>query len=108
MAHRREGNHAAMKRIMALGFLAIAGMAAAAERPGPAALFAYQQRPGALVPGRLSFREADGREARLADLAQGMPLILIPAYFHCANLCSVVRASLFFALRPTGLEAGRD
>jgi protein SCO1/2 len=47
-------------------------------------------------------------ETRLGELAQGMALILVPAYFHCANLCGVVRASLFLALEPTGLQAGRD
>ena len=45
---------------------------------------------------------------RLADLFGGKPLILALGYFHCPNLCSVVRADLFDALRASGMTAGRD
>jgi protein SCO1/2 len=45
---------------------------------------------------------------QLADLFDGRPLIMVLGYFHCPNLCSVVRASLFGALGRSGLVAGRD
>ncbi len=45
---------------------------------------------------------------RLADLFEGKPLVLALGYFHCPNLCSVVRADLFDALRASELMAGRD
>lgn len=70
--------------------------------------FAYHEQPGARLPEELEFHDSDERPVRLADLAPGLPLILVPAYFHCPNLCGVVRASLYGALRPLGLTAGRD
>src|SRR6185312_6942012 len=38
----------------------------------------------------------------------GQPLILILGYFHCPNLCGIVRADLFHALQKTNLVGGRD
>ena len=45
---------------------------------------------------------------RLGALSGGVPLILVPAYLHCSNLCGIVRASLLTALHHAGLKAGRD
>lgn len=44
----------------------------------------------------------------LADTFEGEPLVLVLVYFHCPNLCSVVRADLFEALRTFGMTGGRD
>ena len=101
----------AMIRWMAVVFLA-AGGAALATGPYPSdidpARFSYQERPGARLPGELLFRDSDGRTVRLGDLAQGVPLILVPAHLRCPNLCGVVRASLLGALQHADLHAGRD
>lgn len=59
---------------------------------------AYHERPGNPVPMRLAFRDADDRVRSLADIAQGRPLILVPAYYDCTSLCSLVRSSLYGAL----------
>jgi protein SCO1/2 len=45
---------------------------------------------------------------RVGDLSGGVPLILVPAYLHCSNLCGIVRASLLTALSRAGLRSGRD
>ena len=70
--------------------------------------FAYHQRTGSAIPAGAVFRDAEDRPVRLADVGHGAPVILVPAYFRCPNLCGVVRASLFGALRPLALTAGRD
>ena len=59
---------------------------------------AYHERPGNPVPMKLPFRDADGRVRSLADIAQGRPLILVPAYYDCTSLCGLVRSSLYAAL----------
>jgi protein SCO1/2 len=59
----------------------------------------YQQRPGAQVPMTVPFRNSDDRVLNLAEIAHGMPMILVPAYYNCTSLCGLVRASLFGALR---------
>jgi protein SCO1/2 len=70
--------------------------------------FAYQQKPGSQLPVQAVFHDEDGHSVRLFDLLHGKPLILALVYFHCPNLCGVVRADLFNALGKTGMAAGRD
>jgi protein SCO1/2 len=97
-------------RFRGVGLLALV-LAAAASRSSPAidpARFSYWQRPGTKLPGQMQFRDSDERPASLAELSRGRPLIVVPAYFRCVNLCGVVRASLLGALRRTELHAGRD
>jgi protein SCO1/2 len=101
----------AMIRRFAAVFLAACAAASAASRYASdidPARFSYQERPGAQLPDQLLFRDSDGRTVRLGDLAQGVPLILVPAYLRCPNLCGVVRASLLSALQRADLHAGRD
>ncbi len=69
---------------------------------------AYEQRPGAPLPREGVFRDDTGRVVRLADLFEGKPLVLALGYFRCPNLCSIVRADLFDALRASGMTDGRD
>jgi protein SCO1/2 len=83
------------------------GAAFAAAPPDPA-LFAYRQRTGSHLPLNSVLRDADGGLVRLGDLSHGVPMILMLAYFHCPNLCGIVRADLLHALGATGLRAGRD
>jgi protein SCO1/2 len=101
----------AMIRWFAVVFLAACGVASAAGRYASdidPARFSYQERPGVRLPSQLPFRDSDGRVVRLGDLAHGMPMILVPAYLRCPNLCGVVRASLLSTLRHAELEPGRD
>jgi protein SCO1 len=101
----------AMIRWIAVVLLAAGGAALAAGRHASdidPARFSYQERPGARLPGQLPFRDSDGQSVRLGDLAHGVPLILVPAYLRCPNLCGVVRASLLGALQHADLHAGRD
>jgi protein SCO1/2 len=100
-----------MIRWFAVVLLAACGVASGAGRNASdidPARFSYEERPGARLPNELLFRDSDGRAVRLGDLAQGMPMILVPAYLRCPNLCGVVRASLFGVLQRADLRAGRD
>jgi len=100
-----------MIRWCAVVFVAACGVASGTGRPAPdidPARFSYQERTGARLPTELSFLDSDGRAVRLGDLAHGVPLILVPGYLRCPNLCDVVRASLLGALRRADLDAGRD
>lgn len=70
--------------------------------------FAYRQKPGGQLPLSAVFSDESGRPVRLSDLLGGKPLVLVLVYFHCPNLCGIVRADLFNALGETGMAAGRD
>jgi protein SCO1 len=76
---------------------------AALRAEGELAQFAYRQRPGSEVPLDAVLRDERGRTARLGTLLGGRPAILALSYFHCPNLCGVVRADLIDALARSGL-----
>jgi protein SCO1 len=70
---------------------------------------AYEQRLGNQIPLQETFRDDAGQSARLSDfVSPDKPLILALVYFHCPNLCGVVRSDLFDALKRSGMTAGRD
>jgi protein SCO1/2 len=73
-----------------------------------AADYAFEQRPGAVVPAAAVFTQADGRPVRFGDILGRRPVVLALGYFHCPTLCSVVRDDLFEALSHAGLAAGAD
>lgn len=70
---------------------------------------AYQQQLGNQIPMQQTFRDEAGHSAPLSELVLAdKPLILALVYFHCPNLCGVVRADLFDALHRSGMTGGRD
>ena len=69
---------------------------------------AYTQRTGNTLPQHGTFLDERGAVVSLSGLTRGQPLILVLGYFHCPNLCGIVRADLFHALQKTNLVAGRD
>ena len=93
------------------GGMTTAGVTSHAARseliPDPA-LYVFREHPGARLPAHPVLRDSLDRPVRLREISAGTPLILILGYFRCANLCGVVRASLFRALAAAQLEAGRD
>jgi protein SCO1/2 len=80
----------------------------AAATPPDLGEFAYRQRLGNQLPLDKVFRDETGRSATLRDLLGGKPAILALVYFHCPNLCGIVRTDLFDALARSGMMAGRD
>ncbi len=89
--------------------LVVISPAIALAEPAPDLnFFAYQQKPGSRLPLSATFSDETGHGVRLSELLGGKPLILALVYFHCPNLCGIVRADLFNALGKTGMEAGRD
>lgn len=64
--------------------------------------FAYDQRPGQLVPIHTAFSDSKGRTLTLQQAIEGRPTILALGYFHCPNLCGLVRADLMNALARLG------
>jgi protein SCO1/2 len=68
-----------------------------------------QERPGAVLPPELRFRDEQGRPVRLGDLlGQGLPTILTFNYSNCPMLCSVQLGGLVQALSTMALQPGRQ
>jgi protein SCO1/2 len=60
--------------------------------------FAYDQHPGAQLPLTVTFRDAGGHDVTLEQALANRPAILALGYFHCPNLCGLVRDDLMHAL----------
>lgn len=71
--------------------------------PPPAARFAPVT--GVRVPLDAVLRDATGRQVRLATLFD-RPVVLVPGYYTCPNLCSTVFEGVLQALALSGLKAG--
>jgi len=89
--------------------LALAVPALAAE-PRPAALrdVSYDQRLGASVPLDLRFQDETGATVRLGDYFGEKPVVLMPAYYSCPMLCTLVFNGLVSALRPLSFDVGKE
>jgi protein SCO1 len=99
------------RALLAIGFL-VAGIASAAPSlrapPDLRSQVGFDQELGAQLPldGRL--HEANGASVELRDVLGGKPALLVPGYYRCINLCSVVRAGVAHAIARSGLTAGSD
>jgi protein SCO1/2 len=81
-----------------------AGAQALALPPPPAARF--EPVPGTRLPSDAMLRDDAGRTVRLDALSAGRPLVLVPGYYTCPNLCSTVFEGVLQALALSGLAAG--
>jgi protein SCO1 len=96
---------------LALLFLLWLPLVAGAGVPPPADLSqraGFDQRLGAQVSMTLRFRDADGRDVTLAELADGKPTLLALGYYRCPNLCDVVLHGIAHALPALRLRTGDD
>lgn len=65
-------------------------------------------RIGNAVPLDLELRDAGGERLRLGELVKKKPVVLVPAYYTCPMLCSMVTGGVVKALRVVDFEPGRD
>jgi protein SCO1/2 len=72
--------------------------------PQPAAEFA--PRPGAALPLGAMFVDDAGRAVRLGQLFGRTPVVLVPVYYSCPNLCGTLFEGVLQSLALSGLPAG--
>lgn len=70
--------------------------------------FGFDPHLGARLPAHAELRDEQGRAVTLGSVMGGVPLVLALGYFHCPNLCGVVRDDVLSALERAGLRAGTD
>ena len=95
-----------MKAVAALLLMLACGPAAAQALqlpPPPAARF--DPVPGTRLPLDTVLRDDAGQPVRLATLFD-RPVVLVPGYYTCRNLCSTVFEGVLQALALSGLAAG--
>ncbi len=102
--------HAALPILASLALLSAAPARAHESRADmrPAALreVAFDQRVNEQVPLDLVFHDEGGRPVRLREYFGTHPVILVPVYYHCQNLCPLVLDGLVRALRAISFTAG--
>lgn len=78
------------------------------ERPAAIEEVAFDQRLGERVPMDVPLVDETGRAVTLAELGEGRPILLVPAYYECPMLCNMVLGSVMSSLGVLELDAGRD
>jgi protein SCO1/2 len=76
--------------------------------PGDLAKLGFVQNLGGQLPLDAKLRDSGDRLVTFGQIFRGRPVILVLGYFHCPNLCGLVRADLIEALRKSDLEPGKD
>jgi protein SCO1/2 len=87
-------------------FAAIAQVSALT--PGDLSRVTVQQHPGQQLSRDLVFRDENGRALKLGDLFGKRPLILVPGYYRCPMLCTMINDGLINALENLRANVGAD
>lgn len=75
---------------------------------GPASQAGLQQKLGAALPLTQTWQDQHGSTHALADYAGGAPILLVPTWYRCSNLCGALLTGTLQSLRATALQPGRD
>jgi protein SCO1/2 len=84
-----------------------AGVARADQRPAALRDVAFTQRLGESVPLDAPFRDESGRPVTLRAYT-GKPVLLVPAYYTCPMLCTLVLNGVVRALRALPFDVGSE
>jgi protein SCO1/2 len=100
---------AALVALVALASFAGPGAAAAstenaAERPAALASVDYEQRLGNSLPLGARFRDESGAAVSLGDYFGRRPVLVVPAYYRCPMLCTLVLDGVARALRVSAVD----
>jgi len=103
---RRSSFYPLMLAAFAMLALAAAARAQPSVPPPEARLI---EKPNARVPLDLQFTDERGQNVRLADYFKpDRPVILSLVYYNCPSICNLTMNDLVKAVKPMGLEVGRD
>ncbi len=102
--------HALLAALLATGVAALSIRPAAAATPSDPVRngAGFRQQLGQSLPLDVVLRDEGGAPVPLSSLAGRVPLVLVMGYFHCPNLCGLIRADLLTALRGAQLRPGVD
>jgi protein SCO1 len=96
-----------MKLLALLAFLLAVARAAAQPIALPAPpQAAIVQQLGAELPLSVPLVDANGRATTLGGELRGTPVLLVPGYYSCPELCGLVMHGVLDAVHASGLGAG--
>jgi protein SCO1/2 len=79
-----------------------------AERPDILRDVGFDQRLGAQVPLDLPFRDETDHTVTLREYLGDKPVVLVPAYYECPMLCTLVLNGVVSALRALPFDVGKE
>lgn len=68
----------------------------------------FEQKTGTRISGNLQFRDENGKTVKLADYLGRKPVILVPGYYHCPMLCTLVLNGVVEVMQDLRASAGKD
>ena len=98
-----------MKRLLAATLATAIAASAASAQDRPAALrdVSFTQRLGESVPLDVPFRDETGATVTLRAYT-GKPILLVPAYYTCPMLCTLVLNGVVSSLRALSFDVGKE
>lgn len=78
------------------------------SRPGPLREVAFDQKLGEQLPLDVPFRDETGATVHLRDYFGSKPVLLVPAYYECPMLCTLVLNGVVSALRAVPFDIGKE
>ena len=94
-------------RGLAAVVLAATAASAAVDRPPQLRDVTFAQRLGEQVPLDVPFRDETGATVTLRAYA-GKPVLLVPAYYTCPMLCTLVLNGVVTSLRALSFDVGKE
>src|SRR5678815_3411803 len=80
----------------------------ASQRPAIIDELGIDQRLHEQIPLDLKFFDENGTERPLGDFFGSKPVVLMPVYYDCPQLCNQILSGFVMTLRAMSLEVGRD
>jgi protein SCO1/2 len=84
------------------------GASARALSPNELKRIGYDQHIGQQISRDLRFQDSDQGTVALGDLWKTKPTLLVPGYFHCPMLCTLINDGLIESLQELRFDVGRD
>ena len=80
----------------------------ASKRPAILDEVGIEQRLNEQIPLDLKFRDEQGQERQLGEYFGKKPVVLLPVFYDCPQLCNQILSGFVMSLRAMSLEVGDD
>jgi protein SCO1/2 len=105
----QDDKHGALRRLCLLLFVLIAFSAPAlAISPNDLSRIGYDQHIGQQISRELSFETSEKRTVTIGQLLNTKPTLLVPGYYHCPMLCTLINDGLIESLQELRFDIGKD
>lgn len=94
--------------IVLVGLLNFFGPRAQALSPNELNRIGFDQHIGQTISRGLRFQDSEKQTIAIGELLNKKPTLLVPGYYHCPMLCTLINDGLIEALQELRFDVGRD